>query len=452
MGKFFGTDGIRGIANQGIITAEVAMKLGMAIGTIFKNGHHKHKVVIGKDTRLSGYLLEPALTSGCVAIGIDVLLVGPMPTPSVAMLTKSLRADLGIVISASHNPFQYNGIKAFDSQGLKISPEIEARIESLMLSYPENIAFANPSNLGKAKRLDDAPGRYIEFAKNTFPKGRDLNNLKIVIDSANGAAYHLVKNVFWELGAEVIHIGDKPDGLNINENCGSIHPQAAIEAVLRNKADLGIVLDGDADRVILIDEKGGLINGDKIMAATAKYLKAQGRLSKNTVVATSMSNLGFERHLAAQGIDLIRTDVGDKYVAKAMSDHGFNLGGEQSGHIIISDFGFTGDGIIAALQILANFVETGAKTISSLCNTYEELPQSISNIKYDDIQSFRKEDLAELTATIQKELGPTSRISIRKSGTEPVIRIMIEADSQQKIQTILLQTQKRLEALNKVVV
>jgi phosphoglucosamine mutase len=451
MGKFFGTDGIRGIANQGIITAEIAMKLGMAIGTLFRNGSHKHKVVIGKDTRLSGYLLEPALTSGFIAIGIDVLLVGPMPTPAVAMLTKSLRADIGIVLSASHNPFQYNGIKAFDAMGLKIDTEMEAKIENLMLSYPKDIGFACPSSLGKAKRLDDAPGRYIEFAKNTFPKGKDLNNLKIVIDSANGAAYHLVRNVFWELGAEVIQIGNTPDGLNINENCGSIYPQATIDAVLQNKADLGIVLDGDADRVVLIDEKGNLINGDRILATTATYLKSVGRLSKNTIVATTMSNLGFERYLARNGINLIRTDVGDKYVAKAMSDGGFNLGGEQSGHIIISDFGFTGDGIIAALQVLANFVESGAKTISSLCNTYEELPQSILNIKYDCIQSFHKEELAELTTTIQKELGSSSRISIRKSGTEPVIRIMIEADSQQKIQTILLHAQNRLEALNKII-
>jgi phosphoglucosamine mutase len=436
MGKFFGTDGIRGIANEGVITAEVAMKLGMAIGTIFKNGHHKHKVVVGKDTRLSGYLLEPALTSGFIAVGMDVLLVGPMPTPSVAMLTKSLRADLGIVLSASHNPFQYNGIKAFDARGLKISLEIEKEIEELILSYPKNISFADPKNLGKAKRLDDAPGRYIEFAKNTFPKGKNLNDLKIVIDSANGAAYHIVKNVFWELGAEVIQIGNEPDGLNINENCGSMHPRAAIEAVLSNKADLGIALDGDADRVVLIDEKGNLIDGDKILAATATHLKSQGRLLKNTVVATTMSNLGFEKYLTEQGIKLLRTDVGDKYVAKAMSDGGFNLGGEQSGHIIISDFGFTGDGIIAALQVLANFVTSEVKTISELYNKYEALPQKIFNIKCDDVRSSTKEELNELMKKFQDELGSHGRVSIRKSGTEPVIRVMIEAESAKIIENI----------------
>jgi phosphoglucosamine mutase len=439
MGQFFGTDGIRGVANEGVMTAEVAMKLGMAIGTICRNGGHRHKVVIGKDTRLSGYLLEPALTSGFIAIGIDVLLVGPMPTPAVAMLTKSLRADIGIVLSASHNPFQYNGFKAFDAQGLKITPQIEEEIERLILSYPKNMVFASPENLGKAKRLDDAPGRYIEFAKNTFPNGSNLDNLKIVIDSANGAAYHLVKKVFWELGAEVIQIGHEPDGLNINENCGSIHPQAAQDAVLLHKADLGIVLDGDADRVILIDEKGNLINGDKILAATAKYLKAKGRLKKNTVVATTMSNLGFERYLEEQAINLIRTDVGDKHVAKAMSNGGFNLGGEQSGHIIMSDFGFTGDGIVASLQVLANFVETGAKTISSLFNMYEEMPQNIFNIKCTEATSFTTEELASLTSKFQKELGSNCRISIRKSGTEPVIRVMIEAESHQKIKDIFLQ-------------
>jgi len=448
MGKFFGTDGIRGVANEGVMTAEVAMKLGMAIGTIFKNGYHKHKVVIGKDTRLSGYLLEPALTSGFIAVGIDVLLVGPMPTPSVAMLTKSLRADLGIVLSASHNPFQYNGIKAFTAQGLKIDPEVEAEIESLISSFPQNISFASPKNLGKATRLDDAPGRYIEFVKNTFPKGKNLNDLKIVIDSANGAAYHIVKNVFWELGADVIQIGDKPDGLNINENCGSIHPQSAVDAVLKNKADLGIVLDGDADRVVLIDEKGNLLNGDKILATTALYLKNKGQLYKDTVVATTMSNLNFERYLAKHDIAVVRTEVGDKHVAKAMSEGKFTLGGEQSGHIIISDFGFTGDGIIAALQVLANFVETGAETISALCNRYEELPQKIFNIRCDDAKPLEKEVLENLMNKIQGEPGFSGRISIRKSGTEPVIRVMIEAETDGEIESVFLRASKALKVLS----
>ena len=447
MGRFFGTDGIRGIANEGIMTAEVAMKLGMAIGTIFKNGPHKHKVVIGKDTRLSGYLLEPALTSGFIAVGIDVLLVGPMPTPSVAMLTKSLRADLGIVLSASHNPFQYNGIKVFTSQGLKIDSEIEARIENLMLFYPKKLSFASAENLGKAIRLDDAPGRYIEFVKNTFPKGKNLNDLKIVIDSANGAAYHVVKNVFWELGADIIQIGNEPNGLNINENCGSIYPQAAVNAVLSNKADLGIVLDGDADRVLLIDEKGNLINGDRILAATAIYLKTKNQLSKNTVVATIMSNLNFEKYLAKHGILLLRTDVGDRYVAKTMSEGGFNLGGEQSGHIINSDFGFTGDGIMAALQVLANFVDTGTETISALCNQYEEIPQKIFNVQCNDIGMFSKEQLIKLMNKFQNQLGAYGRISIRKSGTEPVIRVMIETESENIIESIFLNVNKELKRL-----
>ncbi|NRA73846.1 MAG: phosphoglucosamine mutase [Rickettsiales bacterium] len=448
MGKFFGTDGIRGIANEGIMTAEVVMKLGMAIGTIFKNGSHKHKVVIGKDTRLSGYLLEPALTSGFIAVGIDVLLVGPMPTPAVAMLTKSLRADLGIVLSASHNPFQYNGIKAFTSQGLKIDSAMEAKIENLMLSYPDNISFAKVNDLGKAIRLDDAPGRYIEFVKNTFPKSKNLNDLKIVIDSANGASYHIVKNVFWELGAEVIHIGNRPDGLNINEDCGSIHPQEAVKHVLQNKADLGIVLDGDADRVILIDELGNLINGDKILAATAVYLKSKNKLAQNTVVATTMSNLNFEKYLAQHNISLIRTQVGDRYVAKAMSDKELNLGGEQSGHIINADFGFTGDGIIAALQILAYFVDSNAGSISKLCNTYKEIPQKIFNIKYENIDVFRPEQLTELTNKFQQELGIYGRISIRKSGTEPVIRVMLEHESETEIEHIFSNVSEAIKLLN----
>ena len=447
MGRFFGTDGIRGVANEGVMTAEVAMKLGMAIGTIFKNGSHKHKVVIGKDTRLSGYLLEPALTSGFIAVGIDVLLVGPMPTASIAMLTKSLRADLGIVLSASHNPFQYNGIKAFTSQGLKIDSEIEAKIESLMISYPKEISFATAKNLGKAIRLDDAPGRYIEFVKNTFPKGKNLNDLKIVIDSANGAAYHIVKNVFWELGADVIQIGNEPNGLNINENCGSIHPQAAVSAVLDHKADLGIVLDGDADRVLLIDEKGALINGDKILAATAVYLKSKNQLFKNTVVATTMSNLSLEKYLAKHDISLLRTDVGDRYVAKKMSEGGFNLGGEQSGHIINSDFGFTGDGIIAALQVLANFVDSDAATISVLCNQYKEMPQKIFNIKCDNIRMYSQEKLIKLRDKFQSQLGTYGRISIRKSGTEPVIRVMIETESETIIESIFSKVNKELEQL-----
>ena len=366
MKKFFGTDGIRGIANNGIMTAEVTMKFGAAIGTIFRTGHARHKVVIGKDTRLSGYLLESALTAGLISVGVDVLLVGPMPTPSVSMLTKSLRADFGIVISASHNPFQYNGIKVFDSKGLKLDAATEEKIEDLIIEYPNNIAFASPETLGKATRLGDAPGRYIEFAKNTFPKGKTLNGLKLVIDSANGSAYHLVKNVFWELGADVIQIANKPDGFNINERCGSIHPEFGVASVLRHKADLGIILDGDADRVLLIDETGTIINGDQILSIIALNMKKSGELFNNTVVATHLSNISFERYLNEHGITLVRTDVGDKYVMKAMYDNGYTLGGERSGHIIISNFCFSGNGIIAALQVLAAFIKSSSGKISKM--------------------------------------------------------------------------------------
>jgi phosphoglucosamine mutase len=437
MTKLFGTDGIRGVANAGFMTAEVAMKLGASIGTIFKNGGSRHRVVIGKDTRLSGYLLEPALTSGFISVGIDVLLVGPMPTPSVSMLTKALRADCGIVISASHNPFEYNGIKIFDAAGLKLAPAIEARVEQLILNYPKDIAFADSQSLGRAKRLDDAPGRYIEFAKNTFPKGKSLNGLKIVVDSANGSAYHLVKNVFWELGAEVIQIGDKPNGFNINDNCGSVHPQVAIDCVLKNHAHLGVVLDGDADRVILIDETGAVIDGDKILAAIGLHLKHSGRLAKNTIVATHLSNLGLERYLVANGIKLVRTNVGDKHVAQAMHEHGYNLGGEQSGHIIISDFCFAGDGIIAALQVLAAWIANPAhKKISTLCKPYEDVPQGSFNVEFNKRKALKHEKILELTKKYEQRLNGNGRILIRKSGTEPLIRVMIEADSHALIKNL----------------
>jgi len=445
--SFFGTDGIRGLANQGDITAEVAMKLGAAAGTIFKNGNHRHLVVIGKDTRLSGYLLEPALTSGFIAMGMDVLLVGPMPTPAISMLVKSLRADLGIVISASHNPYQYNGIKIFGRTGSKLDKETEEQIEDLINDYPKNIKFAIPENLGKAERLDDAPGRYIEFAKNTFPNNKTLTGLKIVVDSANGASYHIAKKIFWELGADVIHIGNQPDGFNINKNCGSMHCGYARETVLAHKADLGIVLDGDADRVIIIDEKGDIIDGDKILATIALYMKKQGTLTKNTVVATHMSNVGLENFLKKHDIKLLRTDIGDNHVSRLLEKDGYSLGGEQSGHIIIPKFSSTGDGIVAALKVLSSFKENGVKTISQLCNTYESIPQVLHNIKYCNSKPS-PETLDSVSRKLSKASGylkNSGRILLRRSGTEPLVRIMIESSDEVLVKSIIQDLSSEIE-------
>ena len=437
--SFFGTDGIRGLANQGNITAETAMKLGVAAGTIFINGNHRHLVVIGKDTRLSGYLLEPALTAGFISIGMDVLLVGPMPTPAISMLVKSLRADLGIMISASHNPHQYNGIKIFCRRGTKLDKETERRIEELINGYPNNINFALPENLGRATRLDDAAGRYIEFAKSTFPVSQTLNGLKIVVDSANGAAYHIAKKIFWELGAEVIHIGNQPDGFNINKECGSTHCAAAQNAVLLHKADLGIVLDGDADRLIMIDEKGAIIDGDNILAVIGMYMKKQGELAHNTIVGTHMSNIGLERFLQKHGIKLLRTDVGDKHISRLLEIGNYSLGGEQSGHIIIPKFSATGDGIIAALKVLSSLLESKEKFISDLCNLYKPVSQVLHNVEYCN----SKPAIEECKVVLQKivlandMLGDEGRILVRRSGTEPVIRIMVESANCDLVQQII---------------
>lgn len=444
--KFFGTDGIRGIANQGNITAEVAMKLGAAAGTVFRNGNHRHLVVIGKDTRLSGYLLEPALTAGFISVGMDVLLVGPMPTPAVSMLTKSLRADLGIMISASHNPYQYNGIKIFDSKGVKLDRETENLIETLILGYPKNIIFSAPDGLGKAKRLDDAPGRYVEFAKNTFPKSKALSGIKIVIDSANGAAYHIAKKIFWELGAEVIHICATPDGSNINADCGSTHPELVAREVVKHKAHLGLALDGDADRVIIVDENGALIDGDKILATIAIYMKTKGELNGNVVVATHMSNIALEKYLNQNGIELIRTDVGDKYVAKTILENDYSLGGEQSGHIILPEFSATGDGIVAALQVLSSFVDSKCSTISELCHKYTPAPQVLRNIKYTPNQSNILHD-AKVKARINEissKLDSNTRILVRPSGTEPLIRIMVESHDNDLVNKVISEIEEEI--------
>ena len=427
--KLFGTDGVRGIANEGNITAPLALKLGSAAATLFTKGEHRHLVVIGKDTRLSGYLLEPALTSGFISAGMDVLLVGPMPTPAISMLTKSLRADLGIMISASHNPYQYNGIKIFDSKGEKLSEDLENKIEDLINDYPNNIIFAKPEKLGRAYRLDDAPGRYVEFAKNTFPKYINLYGVKIVIDSANGAAYHIAHKIFWELGADVIHIGNAPNGFNINKNFGSTDTRALAAKVIETKSNLGVALDGDADRLILVDEKGNVIDGDQIIATIANYMKAKNILKNNSVVCTHMSNIALENFLNSQEIKVFRTDVGDKHVYKKLLEVGANLGGEQSGHVILNEFSSTGDGIVAALQVLANYVESNYIPISKLCNKFNRIPQIMKNVSCsaEQLENFNEKKIISKIDEIESKLDKNSRLIVRKSGTEPLVRIMVES-------------------------
>ena len=438
--KFFGTDGIRGMANYGVMTAETALRLGMAVGTLFKRGNHRHLVVIGKDTRLSGYLLEPALTSGLISVGMDVMLVGPMPTPAIAMLTKSLRADLGIMLSASHNPYYDNGIKIFGPDGLKLNDQTELIIEDLMEKYPESMDFADSANLGRAKRLEDAPGRYVEYVKNSFPKGKILDGFRIVVDAANGAAYHIAGKIFWELGAEIINIGNDPDGFNINESCGSQSPQAAINAVLEHKADLGIVLDGDADRLLLIDNKGAVVDGDQILAAIATHMQNHGLLIEDTVVSTHMSNLGLENYLRKKGIKLIRTNVGDRYVADVMNKSGYNLGGEQSGHIILSDYSTTGDGIVAALDILDYIVDNiNGKSVSDLFHLFELVPQVTHSVKYNPkiLDILERQNILTKIHEAEAMLINKGRILVRKSGTEPIIRIMVESSDKSLIGSII---------------
>ncbi len=424
--KLFGTDGIRGRANLEPVTAETALAVAKATGLEFRRGNHRHSVVIGKDTRLSGYLLEPALTAGFVAVGMDVILLGPVPTPTVGMLTRTLRADLGVMISASHNPFQDNGIKLFGPDGYKLSDATEARIEARMgTMLPEDLA--PPDKLGRARRLDDALGRYIEFAKSTFPRQLRLDGLRIVVDCANGSAYKVAPAVLYELGAEVIPIGVSPNGLNINEGCGAVSSDALCAAVLEHRADLGIALDGDADRVVLACEQGNLVDGDQVMALIAEDWKRAGRLAKDTIVATVMSNLGLERHLAERGITLERTTVGDRYVVERMRAGGFNLGGEQSGHIVLSDHTTTGDGLIAALQVLAVLVREGGPA-SKVTRRFTALPQKITNVKLQGATPLENPKVKAIIAEVEAELGGAGRLLIRPSGTEPVIRVMVEAE------------------------
>lgn len=422
--KYFGTDGIRGTVNKNNMTAEIALKLGMAAGTYFTNGDHRHKVIIGKDTRLSGYLFENAITAGFLATGMDVFLVGPMPTPAIAMLVKSMRADLGVMISASHNPYQDNGLKLFGPNGLKLSDEVEEKIEEIM-GNSNLIKLVNTRNVGRATRIDDAPGRYVEFVKNTFPKDKTLNGLKIVIDCANGAAYHLGGKILWELGAEVIEIGVKPNGTNINLNCGSTHTEHLSEEVIKHQASLGIALDGDADRIQMVDEKGNIIDGDKILALVACHLKKQNKLKSNLVIATQMSNLAFENFLNSQGIQVIRTQVGDRYVKAKMVELKASLGGEQSGHIIVGEYSTTGDGLIAALQVLALIKEAG-KPVSEIINIYEPYSQILRNISFNNPDIMNDPRFIKVLQDSEADINGQGRLLVRKSGTENVIRIMGE--------------------------
>ena len=427
--KYFGTDGIRGMANIHPMTADVALKVGMAAGRLFTRGEHRHRVVIGKDTRLSGYMIEYAMTAGFTSVGMDVFLFGPIPTPAVAMLTRSLRADLGVMISASHNSYEDNGIKLFGPDGYKLSDDVELEIERHIESTNTS-GLAESPRIGRAKRIDDAQARYIEFAKATFPRSLSLEGMRIVLDCANGAAYRVAPAILWELGADVIPMGDDPNGFNINQGVGSTSPKALCEAVKTYRADLGVALDGDADRCVLADETGHIIDGDQLMALVAKSWVGDGRLKNGGVVSTVMSNLGLERYLNSLDIALHRTQVGDRYVVEKMRETGINVGGEQSGHIILSDFSTTGDGLIAALQVLAVVVGQ-KKPASEACNLFETVPQILQNVRVNGSKPQAILDHKRVKSAIQSaesDLGTNGRLVIRKSGTEPVIRVMAEGD------------------------
>ena len=433
--RYFGTDGIRGLANSGSMTSEVALRVGMAAGKLFSTGVPPHRVVIGKDTRLSGYMIESALMSGFTAVGMDVFLLGPMPTPAVAMLTRSLRADLGVMISASHNPFADNGIKLFDPDGYKLSDEMEAKIEELMEGKTSAL-LAAPDKIGRATRVESAQERYVEFAKRTLPRNLRLDGLRVVVDCANGAAYQVAPDVLWELGAEVIKIGVEPNGLNINHKCGSTSPEALAAKVRELRADIGIALDGDADRVIIIDEKGQIVDGDQLMAVIAESWHRRGRLAAGGIVATVMSNLGLERYLKEMGLSLVRTSVGDRYVVEHMRKHGYNVGGEQSGHIVLSDFTTTGDGLVSALQILAVAVSTG-KPVSEVCKRFEPVPQVLQNVRFTQGKPLEDARVKSAIRDGEARLGARGRVLIRPSGTEPVIRVMAEGDDQHTVTSVV---------------
>jgi phosphoglucosamine mutase len=422
--KFFGTDGIRGLTNAEPMTAQTALCVGMAAGAHFLRGDHRHRVVIGKDTRLSGYMVESAMVAGFTSVGMDVVLVGPMPTPAVAMLTRSMRADLGVMISASHNPFADNGIKLFGPDGYKLSDEAERAIEKRLEQGPK---LAKPGLIGRAWRIDDARGRYVQFAKDTFPQHLRLDGLKVVVDCANGAAYHVAPEALWELGAEVVPLGVAPDGLNINKDCGSTHPELLRETVVASGADIGLALDGDADRLIVVDEKGQLVDGDQLMALIALGAQRRGELKGAAVVATVMSNLGLERKLSDAGLKLVRTQVGDRYVLEEMRRSGCNVGGEQSGHIILTDHSTTGDGLVAGLQVLAALVEA-QEPASTLLRQFEPLPQLLKNVRFNGGAPLETDSVRKRIAAAEAELAGRGRLVIRKSGTEPLIRVMAEGD------------------------
>jgi phosphoglucosamine mutase len=431
--KYFGTDGIRGLANVKI-TPELALRIGQAAGLIFQRGEGRHRVVIGKDTRLSGYMIEYALVAGFASVGMDPLLVGPMPTPAVAMLTRSMRADVGVMISASHNSFEDNGIKLFGPDGHKLSDEIELEIERLLDSDLTR-KLAGSTELGRARRIDDVRARYIEFAKRTLPRNLGFDGLRVVIDCANGAAYKVAPEALWELGAEVIAIGVEPDGFNINNNVGSTHPRALRDKVREMRADVGIALDGDADRVIMVDENGRVIDGDQLMAVVAGSWREQGLLARPGLVATIMSNLGLERHLASLGLALERTAVGDRYVIERMRQTGYNLGGEQSGHVILSDYSTTGDGLVTAMQVLAEVKRQGRR-VSEVCHCFEPLPQVLRNVRAQK-RALEKPAVVTAIDAAREKLNGSGRVIVRASGTEPVIRVMGEGDDPELVETLV---------------
>jgi phosphoglucosamine mutase len=432
--RYFGTDGIRGRAN-GVITPELALRVGQATGTAFRRGDHRHRVVIGKDTRLSGYMIETALVAGFTSVGMDVLLLGPMPTPAVAMLTRSMRADLGVMISASHNPYDDNGIKLFGPDGYKLTDELEHEIEKLI---DGNVAkrLAKSADLGRARRIDGVHDRYIEFAKRTLPKNMSLEGLRVVVDCANGAAYRVAPEALWELGAEVFTVGTDPDGFNINKDCGSTAPEAIRRKVVEMRADVGIALDGDADRVIVVDERGRIVDGDQLMAVIAESWKEDDRLARPGIVGTVMSNLGLERHLKGQKIELVRTPVGDRYILEHMREHGYNVGGEPSGHIILSDYATTGDGFVAALQVLA-VVKKNNRPVSDVCHRFDPLPQILKNVRYRNGQPLEHAEVRSAIADAEQRLGRRGRLIIRPSGTEPVIRVMGEGDDKILVEEVV---------------
>ena len=424
--KYFGTDGIRGRTNSLPMTPEIAMRVGQAAGKRFLRGAHRHRVVIGKDTRLSGYMMESALTAGFTSVGMDVVLVGPMPTPAVAMLTKSMRADLGVMISASHNPFADNGIKLFGPDGFKLSDQDEAVIEALIDGGAD---LAEAESIGRAARIDDAQGRYIHFAKATFPEHLRLDGLRVVVDCANGAAYKVAPTALWELGAEVISLGVAPNGTNINDKCGSTHPASLQARVREVRADIGIALDGDADRLIVVDEKGQVVDGDQLMALLARDWARSGKLQGGGIVATVMSNLGLERFVESEGLTLHRAKVGDRYVLEMMREKGCNVGGEQSGHLILTDYATTGDGLVAALQILAALIESG-KPASKTLSLFKPLPQLLKNVRFAKGKPLESEGVKQAISAAETRLNGTGRLVIRKSGTEPLIRVMAEGEDE----------------------